>query len=471
MDTKKLRQKILDLAIRGKLVPQDPNDEPASVLLERIRAEKQQLIKEGKIKASKGSKACDTSHYEKIEGPFEIPESWEWVRLGEIFEHNTGKALNRSDSSGQLLSYITTSNLYWDRFVLEDVREMYFENNEIAKCTAHKGDLLVCEGGDIGRAAIWPYDYDIRIQNHIHKLRGYLPLNNRFFLHILRLYKMLGMIGGKGIGLLGLSSGELDKMPIPLPPINEQEKIVSQTDLCLSLVDDIDRYGVNLISLSENTKAKILNLAISGKLVPQDPTDEPAIELLKRINPDFRPCDNSHYPFEIPDNWSLSTFGQLNNHQSKTINPLSEPEKTFELYSVPIFETGKPEILKGIEIGSTKQLVHKGEVLVCKINPHLNRVWVVEHYNTQMDCIASSEWIVFQHPALLSKYALLYFQSPYFRERLMSNVSGVGGSLMRARPSAVDGYIVPIPPINEQRRIVQAVDKLLDNLSSIGNFL
>ena len=112
MDTKKLRQKILDLAIRGKLVPQDPNDEPASVLLERIRAEKQQLIKEGKIKAPKGSKACDTSHYEKIEGPFEIPESWEWVRLGDICHFENGYAFSSHDYRSQGTPLIRISNLH-----------------------------------------------------------------------------------------------------------------------------------------------------------------------------------------------------------------------------------------------------------------------------------------------------------------------------------------------------------------------
>lgn len=110
------------------------------------------------------------------EVPFDIPESWEWVRLGEIFQHNTGKALNSSNKSGVLLEYITTSNLYWDRFELENLRSMYFTENEIEKCQVSKGDLLVCEGGDIGRAAIWLKDYKICIQNHIHRLRSYVPL-------------------------------------------------------------------------------------------------------------------------------------------------------------------------------------------------------------------------------------------------------------------------------------------------------
>ena len=122
------------------------------------------------------------------EVPFEIPDSWEWVRLGEIFQHNTGKALNSSNRSGELLTYITTSNLYWNRFEVDSLREMYFSEAEIEKCTAVKGDLLVCEGGDIGRAAIWPYDTDVRIQNHIHRLRAYVEVCTEYYYYIFFLY-------------------------------------------------------------------------------------------------------------------------------------------------------------------------------------------------------------------------------------------------------------------------------------------
>ena len=418
-------------------------------------------------------KACDTSHYEKIEGPFEIPESWEWCVLPQISEHFLGKTLNRSTDYGEDTQYLCSINIYWDGITLDNIKTAKFTKEERTKYRIQKGDILVCEGGDVGRSAIWEKDSPMYFQNALHRIRLFHNISSQYILFCIRYYKNIGLIDHlcKGVTIKHFTQNIIDSICFPIPPLAEQQRIVETIERWMTLIDAIESETKNLQQSIASAKSKILDLAIQGKLIPQDPSDEPAIELLKRINPDFKPCDNSHYPFEIPDNWSLSTFGQLNNHQSKTINPLSEPEKTFELYSVPIFETGKPEILKGIEIGSTKQLVHKGEVLVCKINPHLNRVWVVEHYNTQMNCIASSEWIVFQHPALLPKYALLYFQSPYFRERLMSNVSGVGGSLMRARPSAVDGYILPIPPINEQRRIVQAVDKLLDNLSSIGNFL
>ena len=165
--------------------------------------------------------------------PFEIPDNWCWVRLGELFQHNTGKALNSSNSIGKKLQYITTSNLYWDRFELEELRGMSFTDTEIEKCTVIKGDLLVCEGGDIGRASIWKYDYPMRIQNHIHRLRAFINIDIRFYYYIFYLYKHAGLIGGKGIGIQGLSSKALHKILLPLPPIREQNQIVSTLEKIL----------------------------------------------------------------------------------------------------------------------------------------------------------------------------------------------------------------------------------------------
>ena len=265
MDTKKLRQKILDLAIHGKLVPQDPNDEPASVLLERIKAEKEQLIKEGKIKRQKKSASSDTSHYGN-DVPFEVPEGWVWCRLGDVFSHNTGKALNSSNKEGENLTYITTSNVYWDRFELNDLKKMPFTNSELEKCTVSKGDLLVCEGGDIGRSAIWNFDYDIRIQNHVHRLRPISEANVHFYYYVLMYNKQAGLIGGKGIGLMGLSSGELDKMIVPLPPIKEQCRITKEIEKLFAIVSLIEEDESDLKNAIQKSKSKILDLALSGHL-------------------------------------------------------------------------------------------------------------------------------------------------------------------------------------------------------------
>jgi len=246
-----LKKSILQEAVQGKLVPQDPSDEPAAALLGRIRSEKQRLSKEGKIKKDKHESVIfrrDNSHYEKLDGverciddelPFEIPDSWEWVRLGTVFQHNTGKALNASNRDGEKLTYITTSNLYWDRFVLENLKTMPFTDSEVDKCTVQQGDLLVCEGGDIGRAAIWESDEPMRIQNHIHRLRAYVPVCTRFFYHLFYLYKGAGWIGGKGIAIQGISSNAIHNLLFPLPPLHEQERIVNAIDTALSVVQKL----------------------------------------------------------------------------------------------------------------------------------------------------------------------------------------------------------------------------------------
>ena len=240
----RLKKSILQEAIQGKLVPLIAEEGTAQELLEQIKKEKQKLVKEGKLKKSTLSDSVifrgdDNKYYsinkkEKIciddEIPFDIPDTWEWCRLGTLFSHCTGKALNSSNLKGQLMTYITTSNLYWDRFELGNIKQMRFTDEEIEKCTATFGDLLVCEGGDVGRAAIWNYPYDIRIQNHIHKLRAYKQLCTKFFFWVFYFYKATGRIGGKGIGIQGLSSKALDNILIPLPPLKEQQRIVAQIE-------------------------------------------------------------------------------------------------------------------------------------------------------------------------------------------------------------------------------------------------
>ena len=239
-----LKKSILQEAIKGKLVSQCAEEGTAQELLEQIKTEKQKLVKEGKLKKSALNDSIifrgdDNKYYtidkkEKIciddEMPFDIPGTWQWCRLGTLFSHCTGKALNASNLKGSLMTYITTSNLYWNRFELSNIKRMRFTDEEIEKCTATFGDLLVCEGGDIGRAAIWNYQYDIRIQNHIHKLRAYKQLCTKFFFWVFYFYKATGRIGGKGIGIQGLSSKALDNILIPLPPLKEQQRIVAQIE-------------------------------------------------------------------------------------------------------------------------------------------------------------------------------------------------------------------------------------------------
>ena len=233
----KLKKSILQEAITGRLVPQDPNDEPASVLLDKIRAEKKRLVKEGKLK----KKDLEETPISEDEKPFEIPESWEWVRIGTIFNHSSGKQLSGSNTEGALREYITTSNLYWGRFELDNLKSMYYKDSELEKCTAKQGDLLVCEGGDIGRSAIWPYDYDICLQNHVHRLRPYDNRYTKLVFYIMWYYKSVGLIGGKGIGIQGLSASALKQIAIPLPPLAEQKRIVEKIEEVFKEIDKLKK--------------------------------------------------------------------------------------------------------------------------------------------------------------------------------------------------------------------------------------
>ena len=233
----RLKKSILQEAISGRLVPQDPNDEPASVLLDKIRAEKKQLVKEGKLK----KKDLEETPVSEDEKPFEIPESWEWVRIGTIFNHSSGKQLSGSNTEGALREYITTSNLYWGRFELDNLKSMYYKDSELEKCTAKQGDLLVCEGGDIGRSAIWPYDYVICLQNHVHRLRPYDNRYTKLVFYIMWYYKSVGLIGGKGIGIQGLSASALKQIAIPLPPLAEQKRIVEKIEEVLKEIDKLKK--------------------------------------------------------------------------------------------------------------------------------------------------------------------------------------------------------------------------------------
>lgn len=215
---KQMKSKILDLAIHGKLVPQDASDEPASELLKRINP--------------KAQKPCDNGHY---------PSMWHIAMLGDLFTHNTGKALNSANKEGELKDYLTTSNVYWNRFDFSVVKQMPFKENELDKCTVAKGDLLVCEGGDVGRSAIWTYDYNICIQNHIHRLRSKEGVYTPFYYYVLKSYKDHNLIGGKGIGLLGLSSKELHKILFPVPPLAEQKRIVKKIEELFLVIDTVEQ--------------------------------------------------------------------------------------------------------------------------------------------------------------------------------------------------------------------------------------
>lgn len=232
-----MKKSLLQYAIQGKLVEQRPEEGTAEELFALIQQEKQRLIAEKKIKKEK-----QLPEITEDEKPFDIPESWKWVRVGEIFTHNTGKAMNSGakniDKAGSIRKFITTSNLYWNSFDFSSVKEMFFSDDELKRCTVTKGDLLMCEGGAYyGRTAIWNYEYDICFQNHIHRLRSYKPVELRFFYYLFYFYKSMNMMRAKGTAMPGLSSQTLHQMIVPLPPLAEQKRIVEKLEQLLPLCE------------------------------------------------------------------------------------------------------------------------------------------------------------------------------------------------------------------------------------------
>ena len=358
MNGKQLKNSILQWAIQGKLVPQDPNDEPASVLLERIRAEKAKLVKEKKIKKDKNEsiiyRGDDNSYYEKFlatgevkcideEIPFEIPKGWEWTRIGNIFNHTSGKQQSSSNKNGGTpQKFITTSNLYWGYFVLDNVKIMNFTEEEINNCSATKGDLLVCEGGaGYGRSAIWNYDYDICLQNHVHRLRPCVNGICEYVYHFIYLLKESNNLSSVGTAMPGLSANRLKGLLLPFPPLPEQNKIVAKLGELLPQVEKYSKVQNCLdelnVTINDKLKKSILQEAIQGKLVPQIAEEGTAQELLEQIKLEkqklvkdgklkksaltdsiiFKGDDNKYYerinaqtveielPFEYPNNWSV----------------------------------------------------------------------------------------------------------------------------------------------------------------------
>ena len=399
--------------------------------------------------------------------PFEIPESWVWTTIGDIFIHNTGKALNAANNDGVLMDYITTSNLYWDKFDLTVVKQMLFTDTEIEKCTVKYGDLLVCEGGDIGRAAIWTYDYDVRIQNHIHRLRGFCNISHRFYYYIFLLYKMLNLIGGKGVAIQGLSSNDLHKLVIPLPPIKEQCRIVSIIESWFSVIDRVEQEKKDLCNAIKQIKSKILDLAIHGKLVSQDPNDEPAIELLRRINPSFKSCDNAHYknlPFEIPESWVWVKHNDI-----LEISGGAQPGKSYfssvqlpnyiRLYQIRDYGDTPIPVYIPIELASKQ--TRKGDILLARYGGSLGKVFIAEDgaYNVAM------AKIIFRYEQPINKdYVYYYYLSDIYQNKLkeISRTAQAGFN-----SNDFNEMFFPLPPINEQKRVVLEIKKyseLLDNI-------
>ena len=518
MNGKQLKNSILQWAIQGKLVPQDPNDEPASVLLERIRVEKAKFVKEKKIKKDKNEsiiyRGDDNSYYEKFlatgevkcideEIPFEIPQGWEWTRIGNIFNHTSGKQQSGSNKNGGTpQKFVTTSNLYWGYFILDNVKVMNFTEEEIKTCSATKGDLLVCEGGaGYGRSAIWNYDYDICLQNHVHRLRPCVNGICEYVYHFIYLLKESNNLASVGTAMPGLSANRLKGLLLPFPPLPEQKRIVAKLEELLPLIKKYSEVQDCLeelnISINDKLKKSILQEAIQGKLVPQIADEGTAQELLEQIRQEklqlvkdgklkksaltdsiiFKGDDNKYYeqvnkkclditeqiPFEIPENWVWVRMGQIGNWGAGSTPQRGDANyyngkilwlKTGELNNGIVYDTEEKVTQKAFQDCSLR-MNKIGDVLIAMYGATIGKLAIVgKELTTNQACCGCT-------PYLIYNWYLFYF---LMASRDSFIKKGEGGAQPNISRVKLVEHLIPLPPLKEQYRIVTQIEKLFEQL-------
>ncbi len=476
MNTKALRQKILDLAIHGKLVPQDPNDEPASVLLERIKAEKEHLIKEGKIKRAKRSKAaCDKPHY-----PFELPEGWCWTTLGEI--SNYGTTVN-----------IQVENIEENEWILEledveketaNIIQRLSKGERSVKGTRHKfnaGDILYSKLRTyLNKVLVAPNEGYCTTE--IMPLNTYGIMSNEYICHVLRSPFFLGytLQCGYGVKMPRLSTTDACNGIIPLPPLKEQLRIVEEIKRWFALIDIIESGKGNLQTTIKQTKSKILDLAIHGKLVPQDPMDEPASELLKRINPKAEiACDNAHYPFEVPKGWVWCKLkdcchiaGRIG-FRGYTKEDLVEERKGAITFSPSNIIDGDMNYGKCTYISwekyeeSPEIKVLNGDILLVKTGSSFGKCALVKELPWKSTI--NPQFVVLKFILIDAQYLTWVLQSTYARKNYDNFV--LGSAIPTFTQVVLGDMSIPLPPLNEQYRIVAKIKELFFQLDDIASAL
>ncbi len=457
MDTKKLRQKILDLAIRGKLVPQDPNDEPASVLLERIKAEKERLIKEGKIKRSKKTaKTSDTPHYQQI-----LPEGWCITNIGELLINRDGerKPVSMAIRSKQINKVY---DYYGAAGVIDKVDSYLFEERLLL--VGEDGANLLSRNKNNAFLADGKY----WVNNHAHVLDAIDKFILSYVAIVINSIKLDDYITGSAQPKL--SQDNLNKIPIFLPPLDEQKRIMAELEQWFTIIDKIEQGKIDLQTTIKQAKSKILDLAIHGKLVSQDPNEEPAIELLKRINPEFTPCDNGHYtqlPFEVPQNWSWTTLGKIGKWQSgSTPNRLN---KDYYNGNIPWLKTGDlndgyithiPEYITEKALNETSvKLNPTGSVLIAMYGATIGKIGILTFPATTNQACCACE--VFN--GIDREFIFLFLLS--HREEFIK--MGGGGAQPNISKEKIINTYIPLPPFTEQKRIINVVNKIFAQLDAI----
>ena len=445
MDTKALRQKILDLAIHGKLVPQDPNDEPASVLLERIKAEKERLIKEGKIKRSKKSaKSSDTPHY-----PYLLPNGWEWCNLEDIVCELKYGTSEKSLSVGKI-AVLRMGNIT-NVGTIDYSNLVYSSNNEDIKLySLEKDDLLFNRTNSsewVGKTAIYKKEQPAIYAGYLIRIRPILIFSDYLNTVMNSSYYRNWCYNVKtdAVNQSNINAQKLSQLMIPIPPLKEQERIVVEVAKWISLIDTIKNSKEDLQTTIKQAKSKILNLAIHGKLVPQDPNDEPAIELLKRINPDFTPCDNGHYT-QLPEGWAICKMKQItsitNGKSQKNVETLNG------IY--PIYGSG------GVIGRANQYLCIAGSTIIGRKGTINNPIFVEEHFWN-----VDTAFGLKANDAILDKY-LYYFCLSFDFSKLDKSTA-----MPSLTKTSIGNVLIPIPPYKEQERIVAKIDMVLDTMNEI----
>jgi type I restriction enzyme S subunit len=500
-----LRLMILVLAMQGKLVGQSPNKK-ASDLLGQALAAKQRAADNGSIRRPK-----PLPEVQDGEAPHVIPGNWIWVRFGEVAYHNSGKTLDSGRNNGTPRDYITTSNLYWGRFELTNVRKMLIQDDEMDKCTARKNDLLICEGGEAGRAAVWTANYEVCFQNHIHRARLWGDINPFFVYRFLEKISLTGEINAhrKGIGISNLSSGALAMIPLPLPPLDEQVRIVAKVDELMALCDKLEaqqqaretrkavlaqalltRFAeeptqANLHSLFHSSRAitpadlrkAIISVAFQGKLVLQNPNDAPVIDLVNELRQSERmtskwggPITEAEQPDRLPDLWEWVRLGEVCalKHGYAFASEYFTADPAPFVLTTPgnFYENG------GFRDRPSKRKYYSGPVdPVFILKPGDLIIPMTEQAAGLLGSPAfiPDDGMVYIHNQRLGKLTFIEFIAPefafwfcnsdYFRGELARTCTGM--KVRHTSPDRILRVLFPVPPLAEQRKIVLKVDELM----------
>ena len=413
--------------------------------------QKERLIKEGKIKRSKKSaKTSDTPHYENV--PFEIPNSWVWTTIEEICSKiGSGSTPRGSNYSANGIPFFRSQNVYNDRLVYDDIKYISEEVHQKMKGTeVLANDLLLnITGGSLGRCAVVPADFNCgNVSQHVCIMRSVLVEPEYFHALVLSSYFAKSM-KITGSGREGLPKYSLEQMAFPLPPLSEQQRIVMEIEKLFALIDQIEHSKVNLQTIIKQTKSKILDLAIHGKLVPQDPNDEPAIELLKRINPDFTPCDNGHYT-QLPNGWTVAPMQVL----CSLVD--GDKQKGIERINLDVKYLRGERDAKTLTSG---KYVTANSLLILVDGENSGEV-----FRTSIDGYQGS---TFKQLLINENMNEEYVLQAINLHRKVLRESKVGSAIPHLNKKLFKAIEIPIPPYKEQQRIIKAITKAFMSLDLI----